>query len=125
MIAESTTRVLLVEDNAVVRSALAGIILRDPALTLVGQVASGETAVDVIKALKPDVVCLDVMLPRIDGLTVLQDIRRDHPSIRVVMVTANATAEVVKQALELGARGFVVKPFNAMKVLGAIHAASR
>ena len=72
MIAASTSRALLVEDNPVVRAALAGIILRDPELTLVGQAANGESALEAIKVLKPHVLCLDLVLPGIAGLAVLQ-----------------------------------------------------
>jgi two-component system chemotaxis response regulator CheY len=71
----------------------------------------------------PDVVCLDVLMPGMDGVSLLKRIREKHEDSRVVMITGEARAEVVKEALALGARGFVVKPFSAAKVLHAIRQA--
>jgi two-component system chemotaxis response regulator CheY len=115
--------ILIVDDNDVIRRALRGLIRHDESLTVVGEAASGESALESIKAAAPDLVCLDVVMPGVDGLTVLRTIREEHPSVRVVIITGQATSEVVAQARELGARGFVVKPFNAAKVLATIHAA--
>ena len=124
MIAASTSRALLVEDNPVVRAALAGIILRDPELTLVGQAANGESALEChqgAEAARPlSGSC--VARYRRFGSVAANPPRSSGP--RVVMVSGNATSDVAKQALELGARGLVVNPFNASAVLGAIRAAS-
>ena len=119
----SCARILLVDDNEVVRRALRGLIAHDETLLVVGEAASGRSALDSINALRPDLVCLDIMLPGIDGISVLRQVRQEHPAMRVVLVTCQATAEVVAQARELGANGFVVKPFNGAKVLKTIHAA--
>ena len=116
-------RVLIVDDNDVIRRALGGLIRQEESLTVCGEAASGESALQSIRAEKPDVVCLDVLMPGIDGLAVLKTIRDEHPDVRVVIITGQATSETVSQARELGARGFVVKPFNAVKVLAAIQAA--
>ena len=119
----SSARVLIVDDNAVVRSALSGVIRQDERLVLVGEAPSGDAALEMIETTMPDLVCLDVLMQGSDGLTVLRRIREEHPTIRVLMISGQATSEVVKQALQLGAHGFVVKPFNAGKVLNAIHSA--
>jgi len=122
---DTSGRVLVVDDNAVIRAALTSIIRQDERLTVVGEAASGEAALEAIKTSKPDVVCLDVLMPGIDGLAVLRRIRDEHPTMRVVIITAGATPEVVKDALALGAHGLVVKPFNASKVLSVIRSALR
>jgi two-component system chemotaxis response regulator CheY len=116
-------RVLIVDDNDVIRRALRGLIRQDESLIVLGEAASGETALQSIKADTPDLVCLDVVMPGMDGLTVLKTIREEHPDVKVVMITGQATSETVAQARELGANGFVVKPFNAAKVLATIRAA--
>jgi two-component system chemotaxis response regulator CheY len=116
-------RVLVVDDNEVVRRALKGVIGHDEALLVVGEASSGTSAVESIKAIQPDVVCLDIMMPGVHGLTILRQVREEYPEMRVVLITGQATAEIVAQARELGAHGFVVKPFNAAKVLKTIHAA--
>jgi two-component system chemotaxis response regulator CheY len=118
-----SARILIVDDNDVIRRALCGLIRQDETLTVCGEAASGESALQSIKAEKPDLVCLDVLMPGMDGLAVLKTIREEHPDVKVVIVTGQATSETVSEARELGAKGFVVKPFNAAKVLATIHAA--
>lgn len=118
---KSATRILIVDDNAVIRTALSGLIRHDKQFLLVGEAGSGEAALEAIKCTKPHVVCLDVLMPGMDGLAVLQRVRKEYPAVRVVMITAHATSDVVQKALALGAHGFVVKPFNGRRVLNSIH----
>ena len=115
--------VLVVDDNDVVRRVLSGIIRHDQGLQLIGEAAHGEAAVDVARKKRPDVVCLDVMMPGMDGMSVLKLIRETAPNTKFIIISGYPTAELVGQARELGASGFVVKPFNAAKVLETIHAA--
>ena len=117
------SRILIADDNDVVRGALRGLIRHDESLAVVGEASNGQSALEAVKALQPDLVCLDVLMPGLDGLSILRTIREEHPAIRVVLVTGQATSEVVSQARELGTNGFVVKPFNAAKVLAAIRTA--
>ncbi len=123
MTAEACARILIADDNDVVRRALRGLIRHDESLAVVAEASSGHSALEAIRTLQPDLVCLDVLMPGLDGISILRTIREEHPAIRVVLVTGQSTAEVVTQARQLGAHGFVVKPFNAAKVLGAIRAA--
>ena len=115
--------IVVVDDNAVVREVLRGMINRDEGLTIVGQAATGESAIELVKSVKPDLVCLDVMLPGVDGIEVLRALRAANPDIRVILVTGHSTQDVVGGALKSGANGFVVKPFNANKLLQTIHSA--
>jgi two-component system, chemotaxis family, chemotaxis protein CheY len=123
MTTEACARILIADDNDVVRRALRGLIRHDENLAVVAEASSGHSALEAIRTLQPDLVCLDVLMPGLDGISILRTVREEHPAIRVVLVTGQATAEVVTQARQLGAHGFVVKPFNAAKVLGAIRAA--
>jgi two-component system, chemotaxis family, chemotaxis protein CheY len=104
----NTGRVLIIEDNSVVQAALTGIIRQDSGLRLLGGAGTGEAGLEAVKSLQPDIVCLDVLLPGIEGLAVLREIRKNPPKTRVVMITGNATSDVVKEALKLAAQGFVV-----------------
>jgi DNA-binding NarL/FixJ family response regulator len=122
---EVCARILIADDNDVVRRALRGLIRHDESLAVVGEASSGPSALEAIRTLQPDLVCLDVLMPGLDGISILRTIREEHPAIRVVLVTGQSTAEVVAQARELGAHGFVVKPFSAAKVLAAIRGALR
>lgn len=113
--------ILVVDDNELTRRALKGILLRDERFTVLGEASNGASALESISALRPDLVCLDVLMPRMDGLAVLRKLREKEPSPAVVIITGESTSEVVKEAREMGANGFVVKPFNAAIVLNTIH----
>lgn len=120
MNSQTQTSVLIAEDNPVVREVLRGVMRHDDRLRIVGEAANGQAALELIESLKPQLVCLDVMMPGLDGLTVLKTIREKFPETRVIIVTGQSTSEVVTEALKLGANGLVVKPFNADKLLRAI-----
>jgi two-component system chemotaxis response regulator CheY len=115
--------ILIAEDNPVVREVLRGIIRHDRRFSVIGEATNGQTALELVASLKPDLVCLDVLMPGLDGLSVLRTMHDEFPDTRVVLVTGQSTSEVVSEALALGASGFVVKPFNAEKLLRALHAA--
>lgn len=114
--------IIIVDDNDIMRTLLRGI-LRNEQYQVVGEARNGIQALELAESLKPDLICLDVMMPELDGLEVLRTLKRDHPAIGVVMITGNASMENVQEALELGANGIVVKPFNAAKVLEALSRA--
>ncbi|MDR3416704.1 MAG: chemotaxis response regulator protein-glutamate methylesterase [Nevskia sp.] len=104
-------RVLVVDDSALMRKILAEFLSADPDIKVVGAAPDPYAARDMIKQLHPDVLTLDVEMPRMDGLTFLENLMRLHP-MPVVMVSSltERGAEVTLQALELGAIDFVTKP---------------
>ncbi len=104
-------RVLIVEDSPVMQRLLAGLIGRDPGLQVVGVAANPYEARELVKRLRPDVMTLDVEMPRMDGLTFLERLMRLHP-MPVVMVSSmtERDAEVSLRALELGAVDVIAKP---------------
>ena len=104
-------RVLVVDDSAVVRQVLSELLARDPDIEVVGTAADPYLARDKIKRLNPDVLTLDVEMPRMDGLAFLENLMRLRP-MPVVMVSSltERGAEVTLQALALGAVDFVTKP---------------
>lgn len=106
-----TIRVLIVDDSALVRSLLTEILSADKDIEVVGVAPDPLIARDKIKQLKPDVLTLDVEMPKMDGLTFLENLMRLHP-LPVIMVSSltERGAEVTLQALELGAIDFVTKP---------------
>lgn len=107
----SRIRVLIVDDSALVRKMLASMLSEDPDIEVVGTAPDPLTARERIKQLQPDVLTLDVEMPRMDGLTFLDNLMRLHP-MPVVMVSSltERGAEVTLRALELGAVDFVAKP---------------
>jgi len=105
------TKVLIVDDSALVRGLLAEIIAEDPTFEVVGSASDPLIAREKIKTLHPDVLTLDVEMPRMDGLTFLENLMRLHP-MPVLMVSSltEQGADVTLHALELGAVDFVTKP---------------
>jgi two-component system chemotaxis response regulator CheB len=108
---EGKIKVLIVDDSALVRQILTEILNRDPGIEVVGSATDPYAAREKIKRLNPDVLTLDVEMPRMDGLTFLSNLMRLRP-MPVVMVSSltESGASVTLQALELGAVDFVTKP---------------
>jgi two-component system chemotaxis response regulator CheB len=105
------TKVLIVDDSALMRQILTEILSRDPALEVVGSASDPFVAREKIMRLEPDVITLDVEMPRMDGLTFLEKLMRAHP-LPVVMVSSltERSCDTTWRALELGATDFVTKP---------------
>lgn len=116
-------RILVVDDDHIIRHLLRSI-LRNEGFNVVGEAISGEVALEMCKKLDPNLVCLDINMPQMDGLQALQEIKAQHPGMKVLMVSATPTMDRVKFAQAMGADGFIVKPFNAAKILDTIHGLS-
>ncbi|HXS99683.1 MAG TPA: response regulator [Elusimicrobiota bacterium] len=101
--------ILVVDDDADIRRAL---IFSLKSLGEVSGSSGGRAALRRIKARAPDLVLLDIAMPDLDGLSVLRAARMKHPNLVVVMLTGETDLDVAKQALELGARTYVTKPFD-------------
>lgn len=114
--------VLVVDDNDTTRAMLRGIFRQEGAQVL-GEAKDGVAAIAACRKLKPLLVCLDVRMPNSDGLDVLKEIRGEFPQTRVLMVTASTERETVQSAIKAGASGYVVKPFNAARVVDAVRQA--
>ncbi len=105
-------RVLVVDDSVLYRKALSHVLSNIPGVEVVGTATDGKVALAKIPQLKPDMLTLDVDMPELDGLKVLEHVRVDHPDLKVVMVSAHTRegAAIALKALELGALTFVTKP---------------
>ncbi len=111
--------IVVVDDDRLTRSVLR-LMLQENHYNVIGEAADGEKAIEVCLALKPDIAFIDIDMPKLNGHQATQQIRLENPQIKVVMISALATMANVQQALQGGASGFVVKPFNAIKVIEAI-----
>ena len=111
--------ILIVDDNDLMRTLLRGI-LRSDAYQIIGEARNGIIALEFIAKSKPDIVFLDVMMPEMGGLEALQAIEAKHPEIIVIMITGNPSVENVKESIQGGAGGFIIKPFNSAKVLDTL-----
>jgi len=112
-------RVLITDDSAFMRNLLKNILFKGNIDTC-GEAADGNEAVEKYKELKPDLVTMDVVMPNKDGIAALREIKTINPDAKVIMVTAVGQEKMVKAAIKYGAKGYIVKPFQAPKVLEEI-----
>lgn len=102
-------RVLLAEDHRIVREGLKAMLCGDPHMHVVGEAEHGQEAVEQVAALRPDVVVMDLSMPRLNGVDATARIRREHKDVQVVVLSMHADAAHVAPALKAGALGYLVK----------------
>ncbi len=113
-------RLLLADDHAVVRAGTRELLERKADLHIVGEASDGEEAVRLTHELKPDVVVMDVRMPKMDGLTMLRELRASEITATTPVVMLSASIRDQHQALEAGANFFISKPYEAESVLSAL-----
>lgn len=118
---ESSRRVVVAEDEALIRMDIVEV-LKEAGFDVVGEAADGEKAVELVRELLPDLVVMDITMPKLDGLTAAEMIGRERLA-PVVMLTAFAQPEFVARASEAGAIAYVVKPFTPERLLPQIEVA--
>lgn len=117
-------RILVVDDASFMRLMLKDILARN-GFDVVGEAASGQEAVRLVESLKPDIVTLDITMPDMDGIETLKAIARLGVTVRVVVVSALGQQGLVLDAMSAGAVDFVVKPFQAERLVDAVKKAAR
>lgn len=122
---EQRIKALLADDHAVMRAGLKLLIDGQADMRVVGEAGDGIQAIDQAAALQPDVILLDLTMPRLDGLSSLGQIRERAPHSRVLILTMHADEQYVREALSRGASGYVVKQAADLEVLSAIRAVMR
>jgi len=115
------TRILIVDDHAVVRAGLRMLLESDPALEIVGEGENGEDAVRLSGELKPDLILMDVSMPGVDGITATRRIKSVSPNPAVLALTIHEGADYFFQMLQAGASGYVPKRAAPEELLRAIH----
>jgi YesN/AraC family two-component response regulator len=110
------SRVLLVDDYDMTR-ALLKIILRCDYFEVVGEATDGEVALAMVGKVKPDIILLDVVMPKLNGLQTLARLKQMGFAGMIFMVTNESEQDIVEKATKLGANGFIAKPFNANSIL--------
>lgn len=117
-------RVVIADDQALVRSALRLILEGDADLSVLGEAADGQGALDAARRLRPDVLLLDLHMPGRDGVWACQRIRELAPEVRVLVLTAFDTDRLVSSALRAGAVGFLLKDSSPEQILQAVRSAA-
>lgn len=118
-------RILLVDDQAMVRTGFRMVIGPQRDLQMVGEASDGQQAIDQVRQLRPDVVVMDVRMPHVDGIEATQEIIRIAPTTKVLILTTFDLDDYVIEALNAGASGFLLKDAAAAELLAAIRAVHR
>ncbi len=118
-------RILLVDDHRIVREGLASMLGTQPDMCVVGEAGTGNEAIDQIVLLRPDIVLLDLEMPDLDGVSVLERVRADFHDVRVIILTAYGTDERILDAVRAGAKGYLLKGAGLDEVLHAVRVAAR
>ncbi|HTQ61060.1 MAG TPA: response regulator transcription factor [Candidatus Solibacter sp.] len=115
-------RVLLVEDFAPYRQFVRLTLADRPNIQVVGEASDGSEAIQNALVLQPDLILLDIGLPTLNGMIVARQIRKLTPSVKIIFLTLESSADVVQEALDLGAQGYVLKQNAPSELLSAIEA---
>ena len=117
-------RILIVDDHSVVRQGLQMFLRLDPELEVVGEAENGVEAVEQARKLQPDVVLMDLLMPRMDGITAISAVRRELPDTEVIALTSVLEDEKIFAAIRAGAIGYLLKDTEAHELRQAIKAAA-
>jgi len=118
-------RVLLAEDHGMVRAGLRALLERAQDIKVIGEASNGQEAIDLTSELKPDVLVLDIMMPRLNGIQAAEQIRNLKLPVKILFVSMYSDAGLVRQALKTGAKGYVLKTSAGEELLQAIRAVSQ
>ena len=121
---KQTIRVLIADDHPVVRKGLQSCLSRQDRLRIVGEAANGDEALEKALELKPDVVLMDISMPRRDGLAVTQALRKAAPQIKVLILSVHSNKEYIFRIIQSGAQGYISKeapPEDLLRAIEAVH----
>ncbi len=113
-------KILIVDDSRFMRRVLRGILQKEGYSDII-EAGSGEEAIDKVRLEKPDLVMLDIIMEGKDGIETLQEIKKEFPETKVIMVSAVGQDAIIKKALDLGAEDYVVKPFEPSAVIEVVR----
>ena len=114
--------IFLADDHSVLRDGLGMLLETQPDFKVVGAASNGREAIEQIQKLEPNIAILDIAMPEVNGLDVARYVNRNCPNTQVIMLSMHRTTEHIIQALEAGARGYVLKESVSEDVIGAIRA---
>lgn len=122
---EPPIRVILVDDHQMVRQGLIFFLSTQPGIRVAGEAASGEEALALVGQLRPDVVLMDIVLPQMSGLEALRQIKQAYPAVDVIMLSSFIDDVKLKQAIQAGAAGYLMKDVDPTELAAAIYATRR
>jgi NarL family two-component system response regulator LiaR len=120
---EEIIKVAIVDDHTIVREGLVTMLEANPDLTPIGEASDGKQAIQLCAEHQPDVVLMDLMMPRMDGVSAIRVIHQAHPEIRILALTSFVNEDMVREALDAGASGYLLKDISAKELAAAIRTA--
>ncbi len=121
MIQSNPIKVLLVDDHMVVRSGLSTVLSVYDDMELVGEACDGKEALRLCEQLQPDIILMDLLMPRMDGVTAIQAVKQRWPQIQIIALTSFKEKEYVEGALKAGASGYLLKNVSADELVNSIR----
>jgi len=121
----TATRILVADDHEVVRRGLQALLEAQPGWEVSGEAVDGREAVEKAKQLKPDVVIMDISMPVLNGLEATRQILKVNPHARVLILTMHESDQIVREVLDAGARGYILKSDAGRDLVGAVEALRR
>src|SRR5690242_2404090 len=121
----SKIRVLIADDHPVVREGLAAMLSREPDIDVVGEAQDGQEAVDRAGTLQPNVILMDLMMPKVGGVDAIRLIRERHPGVQTIVLTTYGDDDSIFQGIAAGARGYLLKDAPRDELFRAIRAVAR
>jgi NarL family two-component system response regulator LiaR len=118
---DESIRILIVDDHAIVREGQRALIDTEPGMEVVGEAKNGLEAVEKARSLRPDVILMDLHMPRKDGIKAIGEIKTENPHVRVLVLTSFTEDEKVYAAIKAGAMGYVMKDSLPPEILAAIR----
>src|SRR3954452_15393110 len=118
-------KVLVVDDHPVVRKGLQSCLARQDRLKIVGEASDGDEAVRKTRELSPDIVLMDINMPRMDGLAVTELLRKESPKVKVLVLSVHTNKEYIFRIIQAGAHGYVskeAKPEELLRAIETVHA---
>jgi NarL family two-component system response regulator LiaR len=122
-VADAPIRVLVADDHAVVREGLRTFLSLQDGIEVVGEAGDGEAAVREAEIRRPDVILMDLVMPRLDGVGAMRELRRRMPECRVIVLTSYAQDDRLLPAIQAGAAGYLLKDAEPREIARAVHAA--
>lgn len=117
-------KVLVVEDQALVRNAISALLSLEPGLEVIGQVEDGQQALEFLVNNTPDIVLSDIEMPKVTGLDLAQEIQKKYPTVKVVIMTTFSRSGYIRRAMESNAKGFILKEAPSDYLINALKKVS-